>query len=185
MRSILDNIYGEPAGEAAFSRIKAVLDAFLKKNEVGRAAAFSASDAVLITYGDTLLREGEQPLQTLQRFLNEYAKDVFSGVHLLPFFPYSSDDGFSVTDFFAVRADLGSWADIRSIGGRFRLMVDLVANHVSAESRWFRNYLAAQKGFEDLAIEVDPFTDLSMVARPRSSPLLTEFKKDSGCRVHL
>ena len=185
MRSILRNIYGEPDGEAAFSRIKAVLDAFLKKNEFGRAAAFSASDAVLITYGDTLLREGEQPLQTLQRFLSEHAKDVFSGVHLLPFFPYSSDDGFSVTDFFAVRPDLGSWANIRSIGGRFRLMVDLVANHVSAESRWFRNYLAAQKGFEDLAIEVDPFTDLSIVARPRSSPLLTEFKKDSGCRVHL
>ena len=185
MRSILHNIYGEPDGEVAFSRITALIEAFLKKDEFGKAAAFSASDAVLITYADTLFREGEMPLQTLQRFLNAYAKDVFSGIHLLPFFPYSSDDGFSVTDFFAVRPDLGSWADIRSIGGHFRLMVDLVANHVSAESRWFKNYLAGRKGFEDLAIEVDPFTDLSMVVRPRSLPLLTEFKKHSGDRVHL
>jgi len=185
MQSILHNIYGEQGGEAAFYRIKALLDAFLKKTAVGPAAAFSASDAVLITYADTLLREGERPLQTLQRFLDEHAGDLFSGLHLLPFFPYSSDDGFSVTDFFAVRADLGSWADIRSIGRRFGLMVDLVANHVSAESRWFMNYLAERKGFEELAIEVDPGTDLSMVARPRSLPLLTEFKKGSGRRVHL
>ena len=149
MRSILQNIYGKPEGDVAFSRITAVLDVFLEKHNVGKAAAFSQSDAILITYGDTLLREGEPPLQTLHRFLDEHAKEVFSGLHLLPFFPYSSDDGFSVTDFFTVRPDLGSWEDIRSIGGRFRLMVDLVANHVSAESRWSRNYLAGENGFED------------------------------------
>ena len=142
MRSILQNIYGKPKGETAFSRITAVLDGFLEKHKVGPAAVFSESDVILITYGDTLLREGEPPLQTLHRFLDEHVKGVFFGLHILPFFPYSSDDGFSVTDFFTVRPDLGSWADIRSIGGRFRLMVDLVANHVSAESRWFRNYLA-------------------------------------------
>ncbi|RLC09376.1 MAG: sugar phosphorylase [Deltaproteobacteria bacterium] len=185
MRSILQNIYGKPKGEAAFSRITAVLDDYLEKHRVGKAAAFSQSDVILITYGDTLFREGELPLQTLHRFLDEHVKKVFSGLHILPFFPYSSDDGFSVTDFIMVRPDLGSWADIRSIGGRFRLMVDLVANHVSAESRWFRNYIADRKGFEDLAIEVDPSVDLSSVTRPRSLPLLTEFKKHSGRGVHL
>ena len=185
MRLILQNIYGKPKGEAAFSRVTAVLDVFSEKHRVGKAAAFSQSDVILITYGDTLFREGEQPLQTLHRFLDEHVKEVFSGLHILPFFPYSSDDGFSVTDFFMVRPDLGSWADIRSIGGRFRLMVDLVANHISAESRWFRNYLADRKGFEDLSIEVDPSADLSSVTRPRSLPLLTEFKKHSGRGVHL
>lgn len=185
MRSILQNIYGKPEGDVAFSRITAVLDVFLEKHNVGKAAAFSQSDAILITYGDTLLREGEPPLQTLHRFLDEHVKEVFSGLHLLPFFPYSSDDGFSVIDFCAVRPDLGSWADIRSIGGRFRLMVDLIANHVSAESHWFRKYLAGENGFQDLAIEVDPEVELSYVTRPRSLPLLTEFKKHSGRRVHL
>jgi len=185
MQSILQNIYGKPKGEAAFSRITAVLDVYLEKHKVGKAAAFSQSDTILITYADTLFRKGEPPLQTLHRFLDEHVKEVFSGLHLLPFFPYSSDDGFSVTDFFMVRPDLGTWADIRSVGGRFRLMVDLVANHLSAESRWFRNYLKNRKGFEDLAIEVDPSADLSDVTRPRSLPLLTEFKKHSGRRVHL
>ena len=185
MRSILQNIYGKPKGEAAFSRITAVLDTFLKKNTIGEASPFSASDVILITYGDTLLREGEPPLQTLHRFLDEHVNDLFSVIHILPFFPFSSDDGFSITDFFSVRSDLGSWADIRSLGGRFRLMADLVANHISAESPWFRNYLADQKGFENLAIEVDPLTDLSMVTRPRSLPLLTEFKKHSGRKAHL
>jgi len=185
MRSILQNIYGKPEGEVAFSRITAILDVYLKKHKIGKVAAFSQSDAILITYGDTLLREGEPPLQTLHRFLDGHVKEVFSGLHLLPFFPYSSDDGFSVTDFLMVQPDLGSWADIRSIGGPFRLMVDLVANHISAKSLWFRNYLTEQKGFEDLAIEVDPSADLSSVTRPRSLPLLTEFKKQSGRRVHL
>ncbi len=185
MQSILQNIYGKPKGESAFSRFSVILDAFLKKNTQGEAASFSESDTFLITYGDSLLREGELPLQTLRHFLNDHANDLFSGLHLLPFFPYSSDDGFSITDFFAVRSDLGSWTDIRSLGERFRLMIDLVANHISAESVWFRKYLADQEGFENLAIEVDPTTDLSMVTRPRSLPLLTEFTKDSGNRVHL
>jgi glycosidase len=185
MRSILQNIYGTQKGEAAFSRITTLLEAFSKKSNIPKAAALSESDTILITYGDTLLREGQPPLQTLHRFLDEHVKNTFSGLHLLPPFPYSSDDGFSVTDFFAIRPDLGSWADIRSIGERFRLMLDLIVNHVSAESSWFKNYLAGQKGFEELAIEVNPSTDLSIVTRPRFLPLLTEFKKHSGRRVHL
>jgi glucosylglycerate phosphorylase len=185
MQSILQKIYGKSKGESAFSRISVILDAFLEKNTPGEAIPFSESDTVLITYGDTLLREEEPPLQTLHHFLDDHAYGLFSGLHLLPFYPYSSDDGFSITDFFAVRSDLGSWADIRSFGRRFRLMVDFVANHISAENCWFKKYLADQKGYENLAIEVDPSTDLSMVTRPRSQPLLTEFTKDSGARVHL
>jgi sucrose phosphorylase len=185
MRSILQNIYGKRKGEVAFSRITAILNAFSKENSAAKATTFSQADVLIITYSDTLLREGEPPLQTLDKFFKEHAKEVFSGIHILPFFPYSSDDGFSVTDFTSVRPDLGSWADIRAIGDGFKLMVDLVLNHISAQSDWFRNYLAGEEGFENLAIEVDPGTDLSRVARPRSQPLLTAFDKHSGHRVHL
>ena len=185
MRSILQNIYGNPKGDLAFSRISVILDAFLEKNQPGKTTPFSESDTILITYGDSVLREGEPSLQTLHHFLDSHADDLFSGLHILPFYPYSSDDGFSITDFFNVRSELGSWADIGSLGKRFRLMVDLVANHISADNSWFKKYLADQKGFENLAIEVDPSTDLSMVSRPRSQPLLTEFIKRSDRRVHL
>ena len=84
-----------------------------------------------------------------------------------------------------MRADLGTWEDIQAIGGEFKLMADLVANHVSAQSRWFQDYLAEKNGFRDLAIEVDPATDLSGVTRPRALPLLTAFTKRSGRLVHL
>jgi sucrose phosphorylase len=185
MQSILDRLYGPDRGREAFARIVAVLDAFASHPSENDQALFDLSDAVLITYADTLLRAGEPPLATLRRFCADHFKGVFSTVHILPFFPYSSDDGFAVTDFLAVRPDLGSWSDIRRIAGDFKLMVDLVANHVSAQSQWFGYYLADKPGFRQLAIEVDPNADLSQVTRPRTLPLLTEFVKPSGRRVHV
>ena len=161
------------------------MDAFSSKSSRKRTDFFSEKDAILITYGDSLTRNGERPLQTLQQFSNNYFRSVFSGIHILPFFPYSSDDGFSVIDFHAVRSDLGSWKEIRSIAREYKLMVDLVANHVSAKSRWFRSYLEDEEGFDGLAIEVDPAADLSGVTRPRALPLLTAYKKRSGRQVHL
>ena len=185
MQAILLEIYGKSKGAEAYARITSLLEAFAKQKKSGKRVHFSQSDAVLITYGDTLSQDGELPLRTLGRFLQTYLNGVFSGLHILPFYPYSSDDGFSITDFFAVRSDLGSWRDIGDLGKRFKLMVDLVANHVSAESLWFRKYLADERGFENLAIEVDPETDLSSVTRPRSEPLLTPFQKQTGRQVHI
>ncbi len=185
MKAILTRIYGQQKSDAAFERLSAVLDAFSPEPSAGEKDLFTEVDAILITYGDSLSRNGERPLQTLHRFSSDHFKGVFSGIHILPFFPYSSDDGFSVTDFQAVRADLGSWEDVQAIGGEFKLMVDLVANHVSAQSRWFQDYLVEKNGFRDLAIEVDPEANLSGVTRPRALPLLTAFTKRSGRRVHL
>lgn len=185
IKSILYRIYGRQKGAAAFARLEAVLGAVLPGPPTGENGLFTQADIFLITYGDTLLRIDEQPLQTLHRFCSDHFKGVFSGIHILPFFPYSSDDGFSVTDFQAVRPNLGSWTDIQSIGGDFKLMVDLVVNHVSAKSRWFRSYLNAENGFKKLAIEVDPAADLSLVTRPRTLPLLTAYTKRSGRRVHV
>ena len=169
MKSILNRIYGRKRGRAASVRLGAVMDAFSPEPRAGEKAFFTQADAILITYGDTLIRKGEPPLQTLHGFCSDHFTDVFSGIHILPFFPYSSDDGFSVTDFEAVRSDLGCWADVRTIGQQFKLMVDVVANHVSAKSQWFQSYLADEKGFADLAIEVDPTQDLSGVTRPRGT----------------
>ena len=185
MKSILHRIYGREKGDRAYARLSVLLDTFSYESSCGEKDLFSESDTILISYGDSLLRKSEQPLQTLHRFAGDHFKDVFSGIHILPFFPYSSDDGFSVEDFHTVRSDLGSWKDIQAVGHDFKLMVDLVANHISAESQWFQSYLADEKGFRQLAIEVDPAVDLSGVIRPRALPLLTAFEKRSGRRVHL
>ncbi len=138
------------------------------------------NEALLITYGDTLLGPGEPPLAALREFAVRHLKRRLSGIHLLPFFPYSSDYGFSVKDYLAVRPDLGVWADIEDLNSDFQLMFDFVLNHVSSESAWFQGFLRGEAPFREFFITVDPTADLSMVTRPRTSPLLTRFETSSG-----
>ena len=184
VKHLLTQIYGSQTGPAAFARLEPIIEKFAGR-KIKKKAFFSQDDVVLITYGDTLQREGQAPLATLHEFANHYLKGAVSTVHFLPFFPYSSDDGFSVMDFFEIDPALGSWDDVNAIGNDFGLMFDYVVNHFSAKSRWFDNYLAGKEGFEDFAIEVDPALDLSMVTRPRSLPLLSECRKKDGRLVHL
>ena len=141
---------------------------------------WTENNAQLITYGDSLLNEGEKPLVTLDRFLEEHLRDTLTGVHILPFFPYSSDDGFAVIDYLKVDPQLGDWEDIRRISGKFNLMVDLVINHVSSQHAWFDKFKQGIKPECNYFIEVDPSTDLSQVVRPRSTPLLTKVSTNHG-----
>ena len=184
LKLLLDRIYGEQTGSRALERITAIMERF-SRPVAPKTAYFSQDDVVLITYGDSLMKTGEAPLKTLHAFADSYLKGVVSTIHFLPFFPWSSDDGFSVKDFHRIDPALGSWEDVNAIGNDFGLMFDYVVNHFSSQGQWFASYLAAKEGFTDFAIEVDPLTDLSMVTRPRSLPLLSEYKKDDGRRVHL
>ena len=148
-------------------------------------ALWDQRDAVLITYGDMVHGEGEPPLRSLLHFIGNHLGDAISTVHVLPFFPYSSDDGFSVIDYRQVDPALGDWDDIRALSAdnRYRLMVDLVINHVSAKSNWFRSFLNGIAPERHYFIEVEPNTDLSAVTRPRTSPLLRPVQTPSGRRL--
>jgi sucrose phosphorylase len=137
-------------------------------------------DIVLITYGDQVNKDYEPSLQTLKGFMDKHLKGVINSIHILPFYPYSSDDGFSVVNYGAVDPKMGSWKEIEQISGEYRLMVDGVINHISQFSDWFKAYLAGDPYFQDFFTEVDPSTDLSKVVRPRALPLLSEFVDDSG-----
>lgn len=138
------------------------------------------SDVALITYADSIQAEGKKPLVTLKGFLEKYLKDSVSIVHILPFFPFSSDDGFSVMDYLAVNESHGDWGDIEAIGEEFRLMADLVINHMSARSRWFENFRKRVDPGKDYFFEGNPRDDLSAVVRPRTSPLLVPVQTDDG-----
>jgi len=184
VKGILNKIYGIKKGALAFKKILPLIEKFPAGKKEAR-DYFSQEDVVLITYGDSLFSNEEAPLKTFHRFAAKHFKDVFSTIHILPFFPYSSDDGFSVIDFYCVNPKLGGWEDIKSLGGDFQLMFDLVLNHVSSKSKWFEKYLNEEQGFENLAIETETSTDLSAVTRPRSLPLLTGFKKRSGKAVNV
>ncbi len=138
------------------------------------------SDIVTITYGDSIKRENELPLETLQNFLSRYLHDVINSVHILPFYPFSSDDGFSVINYSEVNQSLGDWENISSIAKDFKLMADLVINHCSSRSLWFDNFKQGKHPGADYFIECEPDTDLSEVVRPRTSSLLRETETLDG-----
>lgn len=133
-------------------------------------------DQILITYGDMVQPQQHESVSKLHKqnhFLRRKLKGLITTIHILPFFPSTSDDGFSVVDYKRVDSRLGGWEDIEELSGDFRVMADLVMNHVSRYSSWFQAYLRNEEPYTDYFIEVDPDTDLSQVTRPRSSPLLT------------
>ncbi len=179
---ILTNLYGAGAARAILPGIERATANARRRVPAGRVTGFDQSDSVLITYADILQEPGKSPLQTLWEFCEEYLVDVTSCVHLLPFFPFSSDDGFSVIDFRAVDSTNGTWEDIGRFRRSFRLMFDAVFNHVSARSGWFQGFLRDDSGARNMFIVVPEGSDLSIVVRPRSHPLLTRFQTPSGPR---
>ncbi|UWR25859.1 alpha-amylase [Sulfitobacter sp. S223] len=143
---------------------------------------WSQHDALLITYGNSIKDGAHKPLDLLNDFLCRYLEGTINGVHILPFFPFTSDDGFAVTDFRAVNPQLGDWADINRIADRFKLMSDLVLNHVSSQGAWFNAYRQRQAPYDRFFFEAEPSNDLSMVVRPRTTPLLQEIETSDGPR---
>ncbi|MDQ2077710.1 alpha-amylase family glycosyl hydrolase [Marinimicrobium sp. ABcell2] len=143
---------------------------------------WSEDDCLLITYGNSIRAPGHKPLDTLQDFLHEHLRDVFSAVHVLPFFPHSSDGGFAVIDYTQVDPDLGDWEDIEALSRDFKLMGDLVINHVSSQSRWFKNFQYGRDPGRDYFVEASPHFDLSSVVRPRTSTLLHRVETTAGVK---
>ena len=129
-------------------------------------------DVMLITYGDSIEKPGEKPLHSLHNFLTDYCGDAINSVHLLPFFPYSSDDGFSVIDYSSVNDALGDWDDIQAITQDYRVMSDVVINHCSSRSAWFENFIKGEGPGSDFFFTASLEDDLSDVVRPRTSELL-------------
>jgi glycosidase len=186
---LLAFLYGEATAAQVWPSLAARLDAFRASNptleQPSRHAALSRlseRDAILITYGDQLSDPGCPPLRTLGDFLDDHLREAISGVHILPCFPYSSDDGFSVIDYRQIDPSLGDWDDVTALSQRYRLMLDLVANHVSQHSAWFAAFRQGQAPYDDYFLTVAPHTDLSQVMRPRALPLLTPVETLAGAR---
>ena len=145
----------------------------------GQARGLTAdqSEVLLIAYGDQVKPRSGSPLKGLLEFMNQRLSGL-TGLHLLPHFPYSSDDGFSVIDYRRVNPILGSWEDVKALGERYNLMFDAVINHISAESHWNKEFLAGNdRGY---LLQSDPGMDHSLVIRPRTHPLLTTVETPRG-----
>ncbi len=146
---------------------------------------FTEEDVILITYGDLIREDGASPLTTLSKFCGIYLKQTINTLHILPFFPYSSDRGFAIEDFETVDPKLGTWENIVDLETRYKLMFDGVINHVSSKSRWFQRFLDATPHYKDFFISYDSYDDLtpeerSAIFRPRTTDILTKFYTIDG-----
>jgi len=137
----------------------------------------------LITYIDRLTGSDTQ---TLNKILNNQLVDLFSGVHLLPFYyPIDgSDAGFDPIDHTQVDSRLGDWGDVKELGKDHELMADLIVNHMSAQSKEFKDVLKNGKSsaFWDLFLTKDKVfpnglnsMQLEKIYRPRPGSCFTTF----------
>ncbi|MWJ27660.1 alpha-amylase [Halomonas sp. ZH2S] len=181
----LTHLYGPDADEV-LRRLQRLVQKYQNTQEspnVQQAApTWSEKDLWLISYGDSIVDEPRPPLEVLEVFIRQRLGQRISGVHLLPFFPWSSDDGFSVIDYREVDPALGDWSHIRALAEHYDVMVDLILNHISRESLWFVDYLSDSLPGRDYFLELEPETDLSQVVRPRSTPLMMPVATRRGTR---
>lgn len=190
MMDLLERIYGADVARGLAARVEAVLRKYRGVLGVGdekvvdgrRRAPIDERTAVLITYGDQVRDSGEAPLATLAEFLERHARGIVTGVHLLPFYPYSSDDGFAVMDYRAVDPALGTWDDVARVGEHFDLMLDAVINHASTQGEWFKKFLRNASPERDYFFVVTDDFVTAKVIRPRTLPLLTEFETAGGVK---
>lgn len=179
MRTRLEFLYGERADAC----VRDLIEVINKYPSSHQPRNWTERDVVLITYGDQVQAAQGTALHALTDFLtSKELTELINTVHILPFYPYSSDDGFSVIDYRQVNSEVGDWDDVGELARHVDLMFDLVLNHCSQHSQWFQSYLAGEEPYTRYFHEVDPDTDLSQVTRPRSLPLLTEFVTSRGKR---
>lgn len=177
-------IYGDEQAERITQEILALVEKWR-----GKAPQYAnwvdETTSYLITYGDSVQEQGQPTLATMKTFADKYLKGALSNIHILPMFPYTSDDGFSVVDYRKVDPNLGDWSELNALAEQFDLMYDCVINHISKSSDWFQRFLAGDEVYQDYFIESDPSLDYSSVTRPRALPLLTPFTKASGETTHV
>ena len=189
-------LYGEAVAKAYMPELERILKVYYahkpqqmieREKNFNPTERFTEKDIILITYGDLFHSKGESPLATLARLCDTYLKGVINTLHILPFFPYSSDRGFAIVDFETVDPSLGTWKDIDNLENRYQLMFDGVFNHVSSKSRWFQEFLNGNPGYQDFFICYESRNaptpeQLKKIFRPRTSNILTEFQTINGPR---
>ncbi len=191
IEDLLIFLYGRSRGAKTFNALlRLIPEALARSGPTSPREPLSEKDACLIAYGDILAPpSGKEAsltaLSRLRAFLEKRNHDGFNYLHILPFHPYSSDDGFSVIDYRKIDPRLGTWEDIDSLAREYMLVFDLVLNHGSTQSAWFQSFLKNEASRQDWYITRPADFDASLVFRPRTHPLLTPFQRNDGSTVHV
>jgi sucrose 6(F)-phosphate phosphorylase len=108
----------------------------------------------LITYPDSMGGD----LKSLNHVLLNYFPEIFKGgVHILPPFPSTGDRGFAPLTYLEIEPKFGDWDDIKAIGENFDVLLDLMVNHISRQSKYFQDFLekGRKSDYADLFITLD------------------------------
>ena len=187
-------LYGEEYGRKYYPELERIIKVYFahKSSEMikhekafQKEDRFTEEDVILITYGDLIIAEDRKPLEVMANLCKKYLEGVFNTLHILPFFPYSSDRGFAVMDFEEVDPNLGTWEDILELKKDFRLMFDGVFNHISAKSRWFHEFLNQNPEYKDFFTVFSTKGEVSkehleLIVRPRTSDVISPVNTLNG-----
>ena len=182
LKSLIFSIYEDEYSNNEINQTIKNIFKLIKKNKKNN-KNFKKNDEqtiILITYPDSFSDRKRSKLSSLNYFLKKYINNLFDVVHILPFFPSSSDDGFAVIDYRKVDPSYGNWNDIKKINKNYKIMADLVVNHGSSKSKWFENFIKQSGKGKDFFYTVGNLFDISKVVRPRSHELLKEVNTKNG-----
>ena len=175
VRSKLDNIYKISLSKKDIDKFEdeiiQIIKNFNKKNPK-RKKNISEKTSLIICYGDSIYSNKKSSISLFNIFFQKKLKNYFNTIHFLPFYPSSSDSGFSVKDHYKIENKLGNWSDIKKISKSNDIMADMVINHSSARGLWFRNFLKNKKPGKNYFLTIDSKFDTSKVIRPRDHKLL-------------
>ncbi len=160
-----------------------ILDDFSEKSsyeEIRDNDRWNESHSVLITYADSIYKNGEATLITLREILNKHFGSLSKVVHILPFLKSTSDGGFAVSSYDSLEEKFGDWDDLKSISNNHYLMADLVLNHVSSSHPWVQQFIKSQEPGISNVFSPKQNLDWSNVVRPRSSSLFSQINTDDG-----
>ncbi len=182
LRVDLEHLYGDKA-EAVLARLSHVAADFVRAHgDLQSAAPVIPQEPILIAYADQVRDDREPPLAVMKRWADRRLADLIGVIHLLPFFPWSSDEGFAVKDYRAVAREFGEWADVEALSERFDLMFDAVINHASSEGAWFAAFKSGMPPYDRYFRTVSDADDMSRVVRPRTTPLSHAVETADGPR---
>lgn len=178
-------MYSEEKLHETASRMLEIMGVTSDKNtqNAGQTGIWSERDIATITYGDSIISNtSTAPLHHLKDFFDTQLSNTINTIHILPFNPYTSDDGFAVSDYLAVREDLGNWEDIKELSENYRVMGDLVINHCSGEHEWVAQFRRGEAPGKDFIFTAEPSDPIEDVVRPRTNELLSAIDTPDGTR---
>ncbi len=176
----VDAIYSYILSSDEIKKLSNDIVMLLRVDYKKRKIDINQQDVLLITYADTINSQNKKPLVVLYEFLKTYIKNSINIIHILPFYPSSSDGGFAVTDFFNIDSKYGSWSDLKKISNDYKIMSDIVLNHASAQSKWFHNFLNNKGEGKDFFLQYNKDIDIKNVTRARSHKLIQKYDTVNG-----